>query len=393
MTTTKMKTNQFSNATLNTVTTVMAQEEMKAMLSEMHENAKHVPYTEVAQCHLMSELEMTQTESEAVCNDILKGIADFDEQFKANLDNGKVELSAKLKEMTASMDEPTRKNYLSGVCTAMHVAANHGMEKAEVEELLKTNASRTDEELIADIEASFNNNVDVENLANFTAENVDSEAITKLAHALAGNKNEARFFTATLLYVEQRKGTVKLSDDGGHISAYLLGSLASASAEAVIATGELKEGKIGLKRWQTILKFLLGSLLVCALGYLALMAAAWISVGIIGGFIMLFGNGILTLIASGIVITFVGCYLFSLSLDGYDKLITFLSNAYDRYIEPITQIVKSWWTAAKQWWHDTVNAIVGYEEHTTTVNEPVAEPVVEPAQTNNAAVQQGLVNA
>lgn len=63
-----MKTNVFSNETLNAAVKVM--NESQAEMSKLREQAKNEPINEVAQRYLMDKLSITQSEAEEICNDI-----------------------------------------------------------------------------------------------------------------------------------------------------------------------------------------------------------------------------------------------------------------------------------------------------------------------------------
>ena len=77
-----MKTNVFSNETLNAA--VKAMSESQEEIKNLREQAKVEPINEVVQRYLMDKLDMTQSEAEEVCNDIQQGITEFDSQFAAN---------------------------------------------------------------------------------------------------------------------------------------------------------------------------------------------------------------------------------------------------------------------------------------------------------------------
>ena len=97
-----MKTNVFSNETLNAAVKVM--NESQAEMSKLREQAKNEPINEVAQRYLMDKLSITQSEAEEICNDIQQGISEFDAQFAANSSNEKVNLHEKLESGIKNMD-------------------------------------------------------------------------------------------------------------------------------------------------------------------------------------------------------------------------------------------------------------------------------------------------
>lgn len=363
-----MKTNVFSNETLNAA--VKAMTESQEEIKNLREQAKVEPINEVVQRYLMDKLDMTQSEAEEVCNDIQQGITEFDSQFAANSDSEKVILREKLESVIKDMEEATRVKYLSGILTAFQVAQQQELSAEEVTSLQESNAKLSVEDLISKIETQFNDNFSVENLAEFVNTNVDASAIIELAHQIDMSKEEYRFLAAAILCVGQHTGKVKLSEEP--IPASLLGALASAGIETLSLTGELKEGKIDLKRWQTVLKWILGALVVCALGVAAIVLVSLFTASLVDVIFTLLGDGFLGMFVTSIISVFVAWNTSEYLLGNLPKLLDLLASVYDQYIEPITQKVKNW-AAIVKGWIDTVVDKVKVGSTVKTV-EPVETP-------------------
>lgn len=363
-----MKTNVFSNETLNAA--VKAMSESQEEIKNLREQAKVEPINEVVQCYLMDKLDMTQIEAEEVCNDIQQGITEFDSQFAANSASEKVILREKLESVIKDMEEETRVKYLSGILTAFQVAQQQELSAEEVTSLQESNAKLSVEDLISKIETQFNDNFSVENLAEFVNTNVDASAIIELAHQIDMSKEEYRFLAAAILCVGQHTGKVKLSEEP--IPASLLGALASAGVETLSLTGELKEGKIDLKRWQTVLKWILGALVVCALGVAAIVLVSLFTASLVDVIFTLLGDGFLGMFVTSIISVFVAWNTSEYLLGNLPKLLDLLASVYDQYIEPITQKVKNW-AAVVKGWIDTVVDKVKVGSTVKTV-EPVETP-------------------
>lgn len=363
-----MKTNVFSNETLNAA--VKAMSESQEEIKNLREQAKVEPINEVVQRYLMDKLDMTQSEAEEVCNDIQQGITEFDSQFAANSDSEKVILREKLESVIKDMEEATRVKYLSGILTAFQVAQQQELSAEEVTSLQESNAKLSVEDLISKIETQFNDNFSVENLAEFVNTNVDASAIIELAHQIDMSKEEYRFLAAAILCVGQHTGKVKLSEEP--IPASLLGALASAGIETLSLTGELKEGKIDLKRWQTVLKWILGALVVCALGVAAIVLVSLFTASLVDVIFTLLGDGFLGMFVTSIISVFVAWNTSEYLLGNLPKLLDLLASVYDQYIEPITQKVKNW-AAIVKGWIDTVVDKVKVGSTVKTV-EPVETP-------------------
>ena len=365
-----MKTNVFSNETLNAA--VKAMSESQEEIKNLREQARVEPINEVVQRYLMDKLDMTQSEAEEVCNDIQQGITEFDSQFAANSASEKVILREKLESVIKDMEEETRVKYLSGILTAFQVAQQQELSAEEVTSLQESNAKLSVEDLISKIETQFNDNFSVENLAEFVNTNVDASAIIELAHQIDMSKEEYRFLAAAILCVGQHTGKVKLSEEP--IPASLLGALASAGVETLSLTGELKEGKIDLKRWQTVLKWILGALVVCTLGVAAILLLSLFTASLVDVIFTLLGAGFLGMFVTSIISVFVTWNTSEYLLGNLPKLLDLLASVYDQYIEPVTQKVKNWAAIVKGWIDTVVDKVKGKVGSTVKTDEPVETP-------------------
>lgn len=350
-----MKTNVFSNETLNSA--VKAMNESQVEILKLREQVKNEPVNEVAQRYLMDKLSVTQSEAEEICNDIQQGISEFDAQFATNLSTGKVNLRERLESVTESMDEEKRVKYLSGVLTAFQVAQQQEMSSQEISALQEENAKYSVEELINRIENLFDEKLSVEKLAEFIDTNVDATAIVELARQIDMSKEEYRFLAATILCVGQHNGSVKLSDEP--IPASLLGSLVSAGVAAIKITGDLKEGKIDLKRWQVVLKWILGALVCCALCCAAIIVMCLLAGAIADVIFTVLGTGFLAILAASAILFYLSWNVSQHTVDGIFSLLEVLSGIYDQYIEPITQKVNGWFVAVKEWFGSVVENVKG----------------------------------
>lgn len=370
-----METNVFSNETLNAA--VKAMDESQTEIQKLREQAKNEPISEVVQRYLMDKLNMTQSEAEEICNDIQQGISEFDAQFAANSSTEKVNLREKLESVIENMEEEKRVKYLSGILTAFQVAQQQEMSPEEISSLQEANAKRSVEELIDEIENLFDENFSVEKLAEFVDANVDATAIAELARQIDMSKEEYRFLAAAILCVGQHNGSVKLSDEP--IPASLLGALASAGVETIKLTGDLKEGKIDLKHWQVVLKWILGALISCALGCVAIMMISFMA-GIIADFVLtIFGTGLLAVFAALAITLYLSWNFTKYTVDGIASLLEVLADVYDQYVEPVTQKVKKWVAVVKKWFTALGEKVK--DEVTPSENKEETEPttVVQPS--------------
>lgn len=370
-----METNVFSNETLNAA--VKAMDESQTEIQKLREQAKNEPISEVVQRYLMDKLNMTQSEAEEICNDIQQGISEFDAQFAANSSTEKVNLREKLESVIENMEEEKRVKYLSGILTAFQVAQQQEMSPEEISSLQEANAKRSVEDLIDEIENLFDENFSVEKLAEFVDANVDATAIAELARQIDMSKEEYRFLAAAILCVGQHNGSVKLSDEP--IPASLLGALASAGVETIKLTGDLKEGKIDLKHWQVVLKWILGAIVSCALGCVAIMMISFMA-GVIADFVLtIFGTGLLAVFAALAITLYLSWDFTKYTVDGIASLLEVLADVYDQYVEPVTQKVNKWVAVVKKWFTALGEKVK--DEVTPSENKEETEPttVVQPS--------------
>lgn len=342
-----MEKKSFSNETLNAAVAII--NELQNEIDNLRVQSQKEPINETAQRYLMEKLSLTQSEAEEVCDGIQNGISEFNSQFAENSENGKVNLREKLEEAISKMREDKKIDYLSAILTALQVSQQTTMSTEQIVKLQEDNAKRPAEELINDIESLFGDNLQLDGLSEFVDNNIDVDAIIKLSHQIDMRKDDYRFLSAIMLYVGQHDGKIKLSDSGAPIPANLIGSLACAGIETISITGELKEGKIDLKRWQVILKWILGTLLACSLAYLALLALAYVAGSVIGLIFTLFGTGTIALIAALVISIFVCWDMGKYSVFGITSLLDILSSVYDQYLEPITQKIKNIATFVPEW--------------------------------------------
>lgn len=342
-----MNASTFSNETLTA--TANAMNELQNEINLLKEQVKEEPYIEVAQRYLMEKFEMTQSEAEEVCSELLSGISEFDSQFKANVESEKVNLTEKLHQITADMDEEKRIEFLSSILTAFQVSQKAEMTNEQIAELQQSNAKHTEDELISDIEACFNGEVSLDNIANYINSNINTETIVHLSQQIGMNKEEYRFLSALMLYTAQREGKVKLSETDEPIPAQLIGSLACASIETITATGDLKEGKIDMALWQKILKWTLGALLGCALAYLALLAVVFVATTITSLILAIFGTGSIAVLAALVLSIYCSWDLSKFSFKFITDTLEVLSGTYDQYIEPFTVKIKNWANIVEAW--------------------------------------------
>ena len=362
-----MEKNTFSNETLNAAVAAMG--ELHDEINQLRTQMQTEPVNETAQRYLMDKLGMTQSEAEEICDNIQKGISEFESLFNNNSVNGKISLRSKLEEVTADMEEDKCANYLSAILTALQVGQKEAMTPEQINDLQANNSKRPSAELINEIEKLADKEFPLDKLSEFVNSSINANSIIHLSHEIELSKGEYRYLAAIMLYVGQREGKIKLSDSEEPMPTSMLGSLASAAIEAIITTGNLKEGKIDLKHWQVVLKWILGALLGCALICLAILAIGFIASSVIGVIISFLGTSFIAVMAAVAIALYTSWDLSKYTVDGIFYLLDILSSIYDQYIEPITQKMAAMSKAIKDCFSNLSKKTEGKQETVTNSEE------------------------
>lgn len=323
--------------------------ENMASIKAKIEKAEGMPLNEAAQALLIDKYGIAQIEAAEIVTDLQKGIADFETQFNAANQNESASVTQQLQALTASMEEQERINCYANILTALQLMGKEDITQKDIEKALDENAQKEADVLVSEIEYRFNDDIPLEAIANTVKEKLDADSLSKLAQQIALNKEDARLMTALSLYMAQREGKIKLSDSEVGLPASVLGALANASIETILVTNDLNEGKITLKRWQTVMKWILGTLLYVALSALALGAIMVISLASFGLVLDILGFSLVTVILGLLFGCYVSGQLAGWAVDKMAWVMETMSEVYDKYIGPVTQKVKSWVEKIRNW--------------------------------------------
>lgn len=368
-------------------------------------NVKNNNIEEIAQSIIIEEFNDAQIEAEEIVGYLKKGISEFDAQFKINTETDKINVKNIFTDASKQMSDEERKTCYVKILSSLQLMGKDNISEEDYESKMEENNNFSEEELLSQIEEIINNNVlSLDTISEKVKEKLGSEAFIQLSHKIDENKNNYRFFAALWLYIEQRKGNIKLSDSELGLSTTEIGALAAAGVETIIATNELIEGKIDMKKWQVIVKYILGTLVGILLvgSFLAITLAA----GATPMLIMwsLFGLGFVPTFIGLLGAFYVMGYLCDLLYDNiWENIFDKLSDFYDKYINVVAEKVNSWFAAVKVWVAKTTNKNketarenqedkVEVTEENTVVNteEPVLAPNV---NTNEKEYYKGFVNA
>ena len=372
--------NQFSHEAINQA--VIAIKGHESEIKAMRDKCSNMPLTEVAQTILIEKFGIAQIEAAEIVEDINKGIAEFDAQYRVNISCGSVKAKEKLADLTKNMTAEERIKRYANILTALQILEKGEVTKEEAGQLLEANSKKEAEVLAEEIEALLNDGINLEQLANSVQNGTNLEAISEIAKQIEMNKDDYRFMTALWLYIAQREGEIKLSESEVPVPAQMLGVLGSASIESILATAELKDGKIDLKRWQVVMKWILGALFVAGLLFLLwnVMGAltfitTYLILDVIGS------NAIAVVIA--LLVGFAACWFFAAkTLEfGYHAL-EYLSVLYDEHIGPFTEKTKALAKKVKEWVEHIIDVITN-RSSSDSGSSGGGAPVLQPEPVNN----------
>lgn len=396
-----MNSNEFNKETLKQAIEATDKyfNDYRAILKEN----PNLPVEEVCQMIVMKECNVPQIEAEDIVNDLKKGLAEFDKQFRKNEATEKINVAEQLAETIKGKTEEERKTYLANILTVVQLLDEKEVSQEKLQERMKENIALPVEDLLAAIEREMNHKVSLESLAEDVKNGLDLGVLSALSKKNEFNKEENRLLTAILLYVEQKKGNIKLMDSDLELPATAIGSLAGASIEALIATKDMKDGKMSMERWQKIMKWILGALLGVILAFASIFIVAGIGSGIAVLIWSIFGTGVISIILSMAVAVYVISKLSNKAADVWESFMQKYFEFYNQHIVGITAKVSAWIAAIRAWVETKMHKASNHEAVGTTsnnvdeqnVHEGIEEKKTSEQQTrdNNVNLQQELATA
>ena len=240
-------------------------------------NGTNLSIEEVAEQLIIDNFNDAQIEAEEIVNNLKKGLENFDLQFSKNKDTESINVKECLEKVTSNNTNEERKNCYVNILTAIELLNDNKLSEEDVKTKSAENAVLSEEELLKKIEKVMNSALSLNSLAIKVKDGLNSDTLSNLAKEIELNKDEYRFMVALWLYIEQRKGSLQLSDAEFTMPAEQIGILAGASIETIITNNALNEGKIEMATWQKIIKWILGAVIGLFLAYVAFLIIANIS--------------------------------------------------------------------------------------------------------------------
>lgn len=384
-----MKTMEFTQVTIEQAISAIKKHDAEFKLIQKESADKTLE--EVAQMMIIEKFGDAQIEAEEIVSDLKKGLADFDAQFRENVETGKINIVGQLTEATKNKSDEERKNCYVNILTAIQLLNNKEISQEEIEAKQAENALLSNEELLVGIEEEMNSAISLDSLAANVQNELNEEILSELAEQLEMNKEDYRFMAALWLYIEQRENNIQLSDSEFALPATELGALAGAGVEAITTTNKLNEGKIDMKTWQKVMKWILGALIGIALGILALKLVVSVSILALMLVWSLLGAGTIAFLFSIFVSIYVTWKASDFVTETWIQVLELYSNFYNKYIMVVTNKVVSWVALVKEWVTTTVakvgTAVKKGKETQTAANSENVTVVTNDNEENTQGMQ------
>lgn len=336
-----------------------------------------------AQSLLTKKFGISETEAVQIVTDIKSGMDSYKSTHSAMTANREATLKDSLAKAVDGMNDAERINYLASMLSAIELAsASAGVSKDAINSKLDANMAKSETELTDAIIAALDTlPLDVVSEA---AVSLDADTISQVASAIDKNSDEFRFMAALQLYIAQREGTFKPVENGEPLSPALIGSLASGAVDAMLATADLKTGKINLAKWQEILKYILGTLFAIAATSLATLGMILLTLPLMAAVWSVLGTGFLATLLLFIIMIPVLHFAAGKTVDVVFYLLDKLAPIYDTIVVKATAFVKDIYAKISAW----ANAHIGNRTNATADDKQrEAEQ-----QTNPQSVPQTVID-
>jgi len=317
-------------------------------INNLRTQLKGTDQYEAAQMLLIGKFGLSQTEASEIIDDLKSGIKSYQETHTSMMQNTEETVKASIASAVAGMNEAERVRYLASMLSAFELASTtQELDQETIDNKLNANMAKSEEELANAIVVTIDN-VPVDTLAK-AAEQLDAETICDVASAIEKNTEEFRFSAALQLYIAQREGTFKVVEGSENLSPQLIGALSSGAVDAMLATADLKAGKIDLTKWQTIMKYILGAVFAVAMTCLAILGMILITLPIMGLFWNVFGTGFFATLLLFMVLIPILRYGADKSTDAIMWMLDKLAPIYDTVVVKATVFFKGIYEKISNW--------------------------------------------
>ena len=309
-----------------------------AAISDLRRNISGGDMSEAAQIYLMDTLGYTQLQAQEVIEDLQKGLNNYAARREA-IEEDETAFETSIKDTLTAYSPQERMDILVNILTAFQLTDPSNSDK-NVEELRSVNLSLSEDELIQAIMDSLGG-LPFASVIETVGKEIDPTALASLEEMREIMSDEYKLTAALQIYIAQQQGKLNLSDDEMQLSPEIIGAMTGASIDAIIATNDLNNNRIDLKKWQRILKYILGALLVIALSALSALAILSVCFGIMHLTMSVFGTGILAIVLGGFALLVFSFWACNVQDKAMDYAMEKMSKVYDKVIVRLTELANN----------------------------------------------------
>lgn len=350
-------------------------------IETLRKNKEGVDSFEAAQMFLIDKYHLSQTEACEVVTDLKAGVEEYQAARASVEANSAKTIREAIEKSIGTLSDEEQTHYLASMLTALQLASSLACDQKAIDEAVMANSNETHDVLIEKIVIAL----DTLPLASVAeaAQTLNAETIKAVADAISKNAADYRLMAAIQLYAAQREGLLKLNDTQTPLSPKLLGALASASVDAMLATSELHDQKITLAKWQVVMKYILGALFVVACSYVAILAITAVAMSAMIAIWSIIGTSIIAIIVSFAMILPILKYGMDYAIEGMMNMTEWLSPIYDKVVLTVTNWVVNVFNAIKLW----------LKNASQTAKEEQCETQTTTTANNDALADSGLALA
>lgn len=302
-------------------------------INEIKVKGNNTSMTEAMQMHLMDIFGYTQIQAQEVIEMLTKGLSHYSTQ-RQTIENTPSALQNSIRENLSLYSNQERIDILVNILTALQMVDSTN-ENKDIESLRQDNTSLTEDELILAVINTLDG-LPFLSVVETVGKELDQDSIVKLEGMRDMMTDEYKLAASVHLYIVQQQGKLNLGDGNELLSPEIIGAMTGAAIDAIIATEDFQNGRIDLKKWQRILKYILGALFVVSFCVLSVLAIASVNMTLVSTIMSIFGAGMISGFLS-IIAMIAFCFKASQWYEeASDYAMEKMSGIYDKVITKLT---------------------------------------------------------
>ena len=257
-------------------------------------------YEAAARRGLMAGFDLSEEKAEEIICQLKEGIKLFDDNYAAFRDGHIVD---HVNQLLENKNDEEKKKMLAATLASMELVQQdeEQLTEEDIQKVLAGYEEKTIDQLVVELEEQLQKGSCFDGVIDYMAasrQQLDKEQLDALREVLRKKSDDYKFCTALLLYMLQADKTIDLSMRGNGVE--MDPKTIGACAAAAVAIQEVNVNCDG-NTWRERIKLILGVLfmILAAVAYSMLLMA--LTLFILSGLMMLFGQSILAIIIASIV--------------------------------------------------------------------------------------------